>query len=141
MDDRIEFILYKRGETVTFLISLGMCKHENRIETDLFYKKTDSKQYLHYNSIHPRHIKNNEPFNLTLRLHNIVSDEPRRTIRLEELRILRSCGYSNRVIQIGMEKAESRRLGGEMRGQREETILTSPSSPHTTPTITTATQS
>ena len=51
-----------------------------------------------------------------------MSEESRTTIILEELRIfLRRCGYPNRVIQIGMEKAESRSLGGEKKGQGEET--------------------
>ena len=29
-----------------------------KIETDIYFKKTDSKQYLHYTSCHTRHIKN-----------------------------------------------------------------------------------
>ena len=60
-DHRIEFIIDKRVETVNFL-DLTIYKREKRIETDLFYKKTDSKQYLHYYSNHQRHIKNNVPF-------------------------------------------------------------------------------
>ena len=35
-----------------------------KIETDIYYKPTDSKQYLLFNSCHPKHIKTSIPYSL-----------------------------------------------------------------------------
>jgi hypothetical protein len=57
----------------------------NKISTDLFYKETDSHQYLLFNSCHPSHTKRNIPFNLARRICTIVTNEELRTKRLIEL--------------------------------------------------------
>ena len=46
-----------------------------KIETDIFYKETDSKQYLLFYSCHPKHTKTNIPYNLAGRLRTIISEE------------------------------------------------------------------
>ena len=38
-----------------------------KIETDIYYKPTDSKQYLLLNSCHPKHIKTSIPYSLARR--------------------------------------------------------------------------
>ena len=41
-----------------------LIKNRNgKIETDIYYKDTDSKQYLLFYSCHPRHTKTNIPYN------------------------------------------------------------------------------
>ena len=56
------------------------------IETDLYYKDTDSKQYLLFYSCHPRHTKINIPYNLARRLRTIVSEEHVLQRRMQELK-------------------------------------------------------
>ena len=48
---------------------------EGKIETDIYYKETDSTQYLLFYSCHPRHTKINIPYNLARRLRTIISEE------------------------------------------------------------------
>ena len=49
--------------------------HNRQLHTDIYYKPTDSKQYLLYPSCHPKHTRNSIPYNLAIRLKMIVSDE------------------------------------------------------------------
>ena len=43
--------------------------HQNgRLETDIFYKETNSHDYLNYFSHHPKHTKQNIPYNLAKRI-------------------------------------------------------------------------
>ena len=46
----------------------------NRIETDIYRKPTDSQQYLHFSSNHPRHVKRNIPYISAKRIFRIVSN-------------------------------------------------------------------
>ena len=57
-----------------------------KIETDIYYKDTDSKQYLLFYSCHPRHTKINIPYNLARRLRTIVSEEQILQRRMQELK-------------------------------------------------------
>ena len=60
-------------EAVTFLDTMSYLQNQ-RIEVDLFVKPTDTHQYLHITSCHPRHCKTAIPFSQALRLHRIYSD-------------------------------------------------------------------
>ena len=59
--------------------------NNGEVQTDIFYKPTDSKQYLLYTSCHPKHTRNSIPYNLARRLKTKVSDERTLHKRLEEL--------------------------------------------------------
>ena len=74
--------------------------HENgNIETDIFYKETNTHEYLNYESHHPLHTKQNIPFNLAKRIIVFVSDEEKVKNRLKELRRwLITCGYPESII-------------------------------------------
>ena len=77
------------------------------IITDIYYKPTDTKQYLDYNSCHPRHIRRNVPSNLARRICTIVENESLRHERLEELEVcLINRHYPLAVIEYGMKKAK-----------------------------------
>lgn len=78
------------------------------IITDIFFKITDSKQYLNFNSCHPKHTKLNIPFNLARRICTIVSDPDTLKIRLSELvTVLLRRKYPVEVINSGIQKALS----------------------------------
>ena len=77
-----------------------------KIETDIFYKETDSKQYLLFSSCHPRHTKINIPYNLARRLKTIISEENVLINRMTELKsFLLKQNYPERLIDGGIAKA------------------------------------
>ena len=72
---------------------------KGKIETGIFYKETDSRQYLLFYSCHPRHTKINIPYNLARRIRTIVIDETTLTHRMQELKcFLNKQKYPEQVI-------------------------------------------
>lgn len=63
-------------------------KKEDRIIADVYYKITDTKQYLISDSGHPRNTRNNIPYNLARRLCTIISNTDVLDYRLTELQDL-----------------------------------------------------
>ena len=61
-------------EQLPFLDCMVM-KQGLQIETDIFYKPTDSKTYLLFTSCHPKHMKVSIPRSLARRLRTIISNE------------------------------------------------------------------
>ena len=57
---KIKFTIETSQEELPFLDIL-IYKEGTAIETDIYHKQTDTFQYLHYSSCHPRHTKNNIP--------------------------------------------------------------------------------
>ena len=81
---------------------------DGKIETDIYYKDTDSKQYLLFYSCHPRHTKINIPFNLARRLRTIVSEEQVLQRRMKEIKsFLIKQHYPEQIIEHGLQKAMS----------------------------------
>ena len=81
---------------------------DGKIETDIYYKDTDSKQYLLFHSCHPRHTKVNIPYNLAHRLRTIVSEENVLQRRMQELEtFLRKQNYPAKIVEKGLQKAMS----------------------------------
>ena len=74
--------------------------HENGyVETYIFYKKTNTHDYLNYNSHHSNHIKYNISFNLAKPILVFVSNEQKVTFWLKELlQWLPILGYTESVI-------------------------------------------
>ena len=68
-----------------FLDLLVIKTAEGKIETNIFYKKTNTHRYLCFESAHPRKIKRNIPFTLAQRITRIVSNPDRREQRFKEL--------------------------------------------------------
>ena len=81
----IKFTIEKSRSRLSFLDTL-VTIHNRQLHTDIYYKPTDSKQYLLYTSCHPKHTRNSIPYNLARRLKMIVSDENISITRLEELK-------------------------------------------------------
>ena len=80
-----KFTFYISRIQTTFL-DIKLIKQDNFILTDIFYKTTDSHQYLHFHSTHPRHIKRNIPYCLAFRIIKIVNNNELRQQRLSELK-------------------------------------------------------
>lgn len=79
------FIMKQNKNKINFLDILLYRKLDNTIGTDIYHKPTDSFQYLHFFSNHPRHIKRNVPYTLASRISKIVSENTIRQVRFTEL--------------------------------------------------------
>lgn len=107
MDDKIEYTMEISNTAVPYLDVL-VSINGNIIETDIYHKQTDTYNYLPFHSCHTRGIKNNIPFNLSLRVNMIVSDDQTREKRYIELNnLLQEKGYPGAIIQTGITKAKT----------------------------------
>ena len=84
MDENIKFTTELSSKETPFL---DFCIHiENtEIKTDIYHKDTDTFNYLDFRSCHPRHCKENIPFNMARRICTIVLDHIIKKQRLNEL--------------------------------------------------------
>ena len=75
-------------------------------ETDIYYKVSNSHDYLNYHSYHPRSTIKNIPFNLSKRIIVFVSNSQNVEYRLNELRQwLKDCNFPHSAIQQGIHNA------------------------------------
>ena len=81
----LKFTMDSNAHQLPFLDTM-VINNGGKIQTDIFYKPTDSKQYLLYTSCHPKHTRNSIPYNLARRLKTIVSDEGTLNNRLSDLK-------------------------------------------------------
>ena len=101
----IKFTIELNENKLPFLDIL-ITKYNTQLSTDIYYKDTDTKQYLDFKSCHPSHTKRSIPYNLARRICTIVSDSFLRSIRLNELKqALLSRGYPENLIESGIQKA------------------------------------
>ena len=97
------------SSTIDFL-DITVIKDNTSLKTDIFYKTTDTHQYLHFKSCHPKACKNNIPYNLARRICTIVSDKNTQDLRLSELEdMLRARQYPKEFIKTGISKAKALR--------------------------------
>ena len=100
-----ETVVLRSGEEVkklNLLDILILLYLDGRIETDIFYKDTNTHDYLLYNSHHPEHVKNNIPFTLAKKIIVFCSSQFVEE-RLSELRTsLLACKYPPHIIDKGI---------------------------------------
>lgn len=105
LDPDMNFKLESSGRTINFL-DIEISAENGCVVTDIFYKPTDSKQYLDFHSHHPRHVKIALPYNLSRRICTIVSDRELRKKRLLEMKqCLVRCRYPKELIDDGIKRA------------------------------------
>ena len=94
------------NKTVIPFLDCKIIKNGTEIQTDIFYKPTDSKSYLLFSSCHPKHTKVSIPFALARRLRTIISKQETLNLRLSDLKkfLLRQ-NYPLSLINAGIEKA------------------------------------
>eukprot|EP00061_Rhincodon_typus_P002182 g16827.t1 len=63
------------SETSLSFLDLSVSISGNHLETDIFFKPTDSHSYLDYTSSHPLSWKNAIPYSKFLHLHRICSQD------------------------------------------------------------------
>ncbi len=72
LDPNIKFTIGKNNSQIAFLDIL-VKKSGNSLNTDIYYKPTDSKSYLDFNSCYTRNTKANVPYNLARRICTICN--------------------------------------------------------------------
>ena len=102
--DTIKFTIDHSKVQIPFLDTLVYIENQT-IKTKLYKKATDNKQYLHFNSEHPQHMKKSIPYAQAVRYKRIIEDED---VLKEELMKLRdnftSRLYPLRTIQTAIDK-------------------------------------
>ena len=100
------FTMDKNSEEIPFLDILIKKDHQGNISTDIYRKPTDTQQYLHFRSQHPKNTIKSIPYILARRICTIVSDTNLREIRLHELsQTLKQRGYPTTIIEKGIDLA------------------------------------
>ena len=103
----LKFTIEANRKQLAFLDVL-VKNNEGEIETDIYYKPTDTKAYLLYTSCHPKHTKISIPFALARRLKCIVSNDETLERRFEELtNFLTKQKYPKELIKGGIQKAKT----------------------------------
>ena len=98
-------------EGIEFL-DVTVINESGMLETDLFVKPTDSRQYLHHASCHPNACKNGIPFAQALRLRRICSKPCFFEKRANDLCVyLTERGYKRNFVESQIETA--RRMSRE----------------------------
>ena len=72
-------------ETRLPFLDINLRISEDRIQTSIFYKETDTHNYLHFSSFHPDHCKHAIPYSQFLRLRRLCSDDDDFLVKSREM--------------------------------------------------------
>ena len=96
LDDNLEFTIEqatpyldedgKTYQKLNFLDIMVILYTDGKIETDVYYKETNSHDYLDFTSHHPFHIKKNITYNLAKRIIVFCTNADKMSDRLYELK-------------------------------------------------------
>ena len=105
IEEKVNFTM-EIGPKLPFLDVHFELRPNGTLKTDIFYKQTDTHNYVQFGSFHPRKTLTNIPYSLARRICVIVSDEEVKNQRLEELKhfLLRK-KYPEGVIRAGISRA------------------------------------
>ena len=97
----------KMVERLNFLDLSIMVEENGTTHTDVYYKPTNSHDYLHYDSFHQKHTLHNIPYCLAKRIVVFCSDTTIMNERLSELKkLLMQCKYPENIIDKGVFNAQ-----------------------------------
>ena len=106
LNPSIKFTIDSSTSKLSFLDILIILE-KGEITTDIFYKATDTHQYLNFYSCHPSHTKRNIPYCMARRICTIVTKDEIRTVRLQELEdFLLQQNYPEKLVDDGIKKAK-----------------------------------
>ena len=108
MHDSIKFDHEKSTQAIAFLDILVYIDKNRQLQTTLHTKPTNTHNYLHYMSSHPKHLKNSLPYSLAIRLRRICTDNNALRLQSDKLRQqFLARGYSHTLIEDQINKAIS----------------------------------
>ena len=92
-------------KSVAFLDTKVSIDNEGFLTTNLHVKKTDTHQYLHWDSCHPNHCKCSIPYSQAFRIRRIRSGNNNYLRRAQELKgFLVNRGYNEDEVQMQIDK-------------------------------------
>ena len=101
-----KFVNGLRVQILNFLDILLILHATGKLETDIFYKDTNSHDYLNYHSHHPEHTKKNIVYGLAKKIVEFVSNYDTEQQRLDELyEYLVACNYPPAIVRKGIHNA------------------------------------
>ena len=104
--DSIKFDHEKSMQFIPFLDTLIYIDENRQLQTTLYTKPTDTHNYLHFKSTHPKHLKQSLPYSQALRLRRICSDSNEFKKHCETLtENFKARGYAEDLINKQIEKA------------------------------------
>ena len=93
-------------QKLNFLDIMIILWDDGRVETDIYYKETNTHDYLDYRSAHPKHVRDNIPYTLAKKIHVFCSNSVTERERLTELkRHLINGHFPYNVIERGFKNA------------------------------------
>ena len=103
----VKFTMECHNFKISFLdILINQC--DNNVWLDIFFKSTDTRRCVPFNSCHPKKCLKNIPFTLAIRICTIVERERVKQIRLKELAvILKNLKYPTNLIISSFKRARA----------------------------------
>ncbi|XP_072438985.1 uncharacterized protein [Chiloscyllium punctatum] len=96
------------SDTSLPFLDLSISISDDRLNTDIFYKPTDSHSYLDYTSSHPISCKNAIPYSQFLRLRRICSQEDQFHHRTHQLAsFFRDRNFPSHVVKDALQRISS----------------------------------
>ncbi|KAK2556809.1 hypothetical protein P5673_021016 [Acropora cervicornis] len=95
-------------ETELPFLDVNLHISEDRIHTSIFYKVTDTHNYLHFSSFHPDHCKRAIPYSQFLRLRLLCSDDDDFLVKSREMMTFFSQrGYPLTSLEHGLRRVRT----------------------------------
>ena len=107
MHPNINFTIEYSYSEIPFLDIMVINKN-GKVITDIYRKPTDTQQYLHFKSDHPKNCIKSVPYTLARRICTIINDPILKRTRLDELhQSLSERKYPTPIIREGIRKVEN----------------------------------
>ena len=93
-------------KSIAFLDTLVYVDNNRQLQTTVYTKPTDSHNYLHFQSAHPKHLKQSLPYSQALRLTRTCSANSDLNTHLEKLKKqFKAKGYKHTLVEEQIKKA------------------------------------
>ena len=97
------------SSTEVVYLDIRILKGNKGFQTVVYNKETDSDTFLNFNSSHPRHVKENIPFNLARRIRMLTDDDESCRDEMNSLTMkFKNAQYPNGLIRTAVETAFKR---------------------------------
>ena len=119
-ESRTETANGQSTQCLNFLDVMVILHSSGSVETDIYYKDTNSHDYLDYHSHHPTHTKNNIVFGLAKKIVEFVSNYETEEKRLKQLHdYLIACNYPPLIVKKGIHNARLQGPGPDPEKKRQ----------------------
>ena len=104
--DSIKFDFEKSTKSIAFLDTLVYIDDKRQLQTTLYTKPTDTHNYLHFKSAHPKHLIDSLPYSQALRIRRICSQNDELITQSDNLnRLFIARGYKPSLVEEQINKA------------------------------------